>query len=226
MKNAAAAVPEVRLRPLFPQGLPRVVVFDCDGVLFDSREANIRFYDHILKRFGRPPVKPDQAEFVHMHSARESLEFLFGPDPELEEAWKYCQQVDFRIFNPYLKKEEGLEEFLSYLKSRCRVAVATNRTVSTVQLLESFGLNTYFDLVVTAGDVIHPKPHPELMERILTAFSVPPWQVLFIGDSQVDALFAENTGVLFAAYKNPHLRAAVHVDSFALLQKILSLSLD
>jgi len=225
MNDSAPLQTPHRTDLIFEPGSPRAVVFDCDGVLFDSREANVQFYNHILTRFGRPGVRPQQQDFIHMHSARESLEYLLGPGPELEEAWRFCQKIDFRIFNKYLRKEPGLEEFLAFLRPRCRIALATNRTVSTPQLLESFGLREYFDLVVTAADVNRPKPHPESMEKILQAFGVPPRQVLFIGDSQVDALLAENTGVIFAAYKNPELTAHIHADSFRDIRRWLSQSL-
>lgn len=215
-----------RREPLFPVGLPSVVVFDCDGVLFDSREANIRFYNFVMERFKKPPLRPDQVDYIHMHSARESLEYLLGGGPELEEVWEFCQSLDFRIFNRYLRKEPGLDDLLRYLKPRCRVALATNRTVSTRDLLASFHLDHAFDLVVTAADVAYPKPHPESMQKILKTFGALPDQVLFVGDSQVDALLAQDTGVVFAAYKNPSLAARIHVLSFAELQAVLALSLD
>ncbi len=212
--------------PLFAPGLPEVVVFDCDGVLFDSREANIRFYNHVMERFGRPPLRADQVDYIHMHSARESLEYLLGPGRDLEAAWVYCQSLDFRIFNRYMRKEPGLDDLLRYLKPRCRVALATNRTVSTRDLLASFELDGAFDLIVTAADVARPKPHPESMERILKAFRTLPHHVLFVGDSPVDAHLAQDTGVVFAAYKNPSLVAHLHVSSFGDLQAVLALSLD
>lgn len=211
---------------LFAPGLPEVVVFDCDGVLFESREANIRFYNHVLERFGRPPVRADQVGYIHMHSAKESLEYLLGSSRDLEAAWAYCQSLDFRIFNRYMRKEPGLDDLLRYLKPRCRVALATNRTVSTRDLLASFELDGAFDLIVTAADVARPKPHPESMEKILKAFRTLPHHVLFVGDSPVDARLAQDTGVVFAAYKNPSLPAHLHVSSFGDLQAFLALSLD
>ncbi|SMC23138.1 haloacid dehalogenase superfamily, subfamily IA, variant 3 with third motif having DD or ED/haloacid dehalogenase superfamily, subfamily IA, variant 1 with third motif having Dx(3-4)D or Dx(3-4)E [Desulfacinum hydrothermale DSM 13146] len=218
MKNSSPLRAAVQATQLFDSGAPKVVVFDCDGVLFDSREANVRFYNHILARLGRPEVRPDQEDYIHMHSARESLAYLLGSGPLLDEAWRHCQSIDFRIFNRYLRKEPGLEEFLAFLRPHCRIALATNRTVSTPQILESFGLRAYFDLVVTAADVNHPKPHPESMEKILRSFQSPARHVLFIGDSQVDAMLAQNSGVIFVAYKNPELQAHVHADSFRDLQ--------
>ena len=35
----------------------KVIALDCDGVLFDSREANTHFYTHIMGVIGRPPIE-------------------------------------------------------------------------------------------------------------------------------------------------------------------------
>lgn len=191
-----------------------VLVFDCDGVLFDSRRTNTRFYSHILEHLGKPPVRPDQEEYIHMHPVRESLHFLLQSQELFRTAWKYLETFDFSSFNQYLQKEPGLEELLQAARTSKRIALATNRTVSTRQLLVHFELDVFFDLVVSASDVTHPKPHPEIMERILDTFRVPPEKVLFIGDSSVDEQLASATGVFFAAYKNPRLNAHLHVSHF------------
>lgn len=43
---------------LFPDGL-RGVIFDCDGVMIDSRAANDEFYNRVLAYFGLPPMTPE-----------------------------------------------------------------------------------------------------------------------------------------------------------------------
>jgi phosphoglycolate phosphatase len=202
-------------RSRVPPGLAiKVVVFDCDGVLLDSKAANVRFYDHILSRFGRPEVHRDQVEYLHMHSAQESLRFLFEDTKLFDEAWQYCQGMDFRQFNAYLRTEPGLIPFLQALKASYHIALATNRTISTREVLEHFQLDPYFDCVVTAADVAFPKPHPEAMERILDAFSASADEILYIGDSRVDEALARTTEVMFVAYKNPSLQAHLHIDHF------------
>jgi len=201
----------------------KVIAFDCDGVLFDSKTANIRFYDQVLRHFGQPDLRPDQEEFVHMHSARESLELLFGRAPEhLEPAWDYCSQMDFRQFDRYLSIEPGIHQVLEACRGCYAVALATNRTISTRGVLEHFGLLRYFDAIVTAADVARPKPLPDMMLRIMERFAVGPEEILFIGDSRVDAEFAVNTGVHFAAYKNPSLTALVHLDHFQQLRPLFA----
>ncbi len=198
----------------------KAVVFDCDGVLFDSKDANVRFYNSILKRFGKPPLKDSQIEYVHMHSLADSIRFLF-PEDNLEEILSYCRKLDFKDFNRYLKVQDGLVDFLEYLKPRYKTAIATNRTVSMEMVLKEFDLQDYFDLVVTAEDVKKPKPHPETIEKILDRFKMNPKEVLFIGDSEVDKQLADNTGVIFISYKNPELGGKYQVENFKEIRELL-----
>ncbi len=209
-------------QPQIPSHAPiRVVVFDCDGVLLDSKAANVRFYDHILTRFGSPGVRPDQVDYLHMHSAQESLRFLFPDTALFEEAWHYCQGMDFRQFNAYLRTEPGLLPFLHALKSHYHIALATNRTVSTREVLSHFNIDSYFECVVTAADVTFPKPHPETMERIFERFAATAEETLYIGDSPVDEALARATKVIFVAYKNASLHADLHIDHFDQLYPLL-----
>ena len=41
-------------------GRPSGVIFDCDGVLIDSREANIAYYDYLRSYVGLPPLPKEQ----------------------------------------------------------------------------------------------------------------------------------------------------------------------
>lgn len=208
-------------QPPCPCGSFEVIAFDCDGVLFDSKEANIGFYGHILDHIGHPPVRPEQQEYIHMHPVRESLRYLVGEGQAFEDAWDYAQSIDYKQFNACLRPEPGLVALLNQAQRYYHTALATNRTVSTREVLAHFQIERYFDLVVSASDVRFPKPHPEIMEVIMNAFKVSPDQVLFVGDSSVDAAFAEATGVFFVAYKNASLHADLHISHFRELQPVL-----
>lgn len=200
-----------------------VVAFDCDGVIFDSREANVQFYDHILREIGHPlPVQTEQRAYIHMHPVLESLRFLLGDGEAFQKACRYVRTMDIWPFNKHLQKEPGILEVLQLAKSCYHTAMATNRTVSTHEVLAHFQLDIYFDLVVSAADVKRPKPHPDIMERIQEEFRVAPQQILYVGDSAVDEAFAVNTGVFFAAYKNPQLKAHLHISHFNQLHAVLS----
>ena len=55
----------------------KVVGFDCDGVMFDTKNANIAYYNRILEHFGKPEMTSEQFEFTHTHTVYESIEYLF-----------------------------------------------------------------------------------------------------------------------------------------------------
>jgi len=188
------------------------VIFDCDGVMFDSRRSNISFYNHLLSHFGLPLLRDEQAAYIHMATADESVRCIFRGTPYLEQALAYRFQMDYTPFIQDMVPEPGLRELLALLKPSCGLAVATNRSNTIQKVLESYGLADAFDIVVCSLDVTRPKPHPESLFKILDFFSIRPDQALYVGDSTVDAETAKAASVPFVAYKNRNLDAAFHVE--------------
>ena len=193
----------------------KLVAFDCDGVLFDSQQANIAFYNAILAHFDRPPLSPEAVDYIHSHTVGESLEHLFKGYLDLEAVLQFARSFDYSPFIPMMLEEPFLREFLQFLRPGCYLALATNRTTTTQAVLTYHGLANDFDLVVSAKDVSCPKPHPESFVRILEHFRLSPLEAIYIGDSRVDEQFAANAGVPFVAYRNPGLTANYYLDSFA-----------
>jgi FMN phosphatase YigB (HAD superfamily) len=93
-------------------------------------------------------------------------------------------------------------------------AISTNRTTTMAAVLDTFSLRAHFDLVVTAQDVAHPKPHPEALLKILSHFGVAADEGIFVGDSAIDAGHAASVGMPLVAFRSPGLAAAYHVSSF------------
>jgi len=197
------------------------VIFDCDGVMFDSRQANINFYNHILSHFDLPPMAAEDIEFVHMNTAVESLNHIFRGSPYLTEAQEYRLQLDYIPFIKDMVMEPGLKEVLDFLKPRCGLAVATNRSNTIGRVLELNGLSHYFDIVVSSLDVTNPKPHPEPIFKILDFFGIEPDECFYVGDSEVDFEVCQAAGVPLIAYKNKSLEAPIHIESLAELKDIL-----
>jgi HAD superfamily hydrolase (TIGR01509 family) len=188
------------------------VVFDCDGVMFESRQANINFYNHLLAHFRLPLLMEEQVAYIHMATADESIRYVFKGTPYLEQALAYRLQVDYTPFVRDMLPEPGLKELLALLKPRCGLAVATNRSNTIQKVIEYHGLAGYFDIVVSSLDVARPKPLPDSLLTILDFISIRPDQALYVGDSSVDAETAKAASVPFVAYKNKNLDAAFHVE--------------
>jgi HAD superfamily hydrolase (TIGR01509 family) len=200
-----------------------LVAFDCDGVLFDTAQANRFYYSHVLQHFGRPAVTEEQFRFVHMHTVHESMAYLFPDENTLEAALVFRQTMDYRKYLSYLTVEPQLISLLEKLRPRIKTAIATNRSDTMENLLAEFDLGGYFDLVVTSSDVQQPKPHPDALVKILDHFGLAPHQIIYIGDSQVDELAARAAKIPLVAYRNRELAAQYHIDSFGELEELLDI---
>lgn len=202
----------------------KCVIYDCDGVLFDSLEANGRLYNDLCASAGRGPVKEEEMKYVHSHTVFESIRYLFKHDEKLEEkALELQKQVDLSKYIVYLKMEPHLFEALNLLKGKgIHRAINTNRTTSMKYIMERFDLWPHFDLVVTALDVKNPKPHPESIEKILASLKLEREETIFVGDSEVDRQTAERSGVLFVAYKNREIAKDLLIEDHLDLLRHLS----
>ena len=192
----------------------RCVIYDCDGVLFDSIEANEKLYNDLAASVGRPPLTREELTYVHCHTVFEAVHFMFKDDNALEEkALELLKQVDFKQYIVFLKMEPHLIETLTLLKEKgiSRV-INTNRTVTMPVIMDRFGLRPYFDMVVTALDVKKPKPHRESVDKIVDTLGLDRKEVVFVGDSEVDQQTAESAGVTFVAYKNRELGNNAFID--------------
>ncbi len=189
-----------------------VVAFDCDGVMFDSADANIAYYNQILAHLGRSAMTADQEAYTHSHTVRESLAHLLADAPHLiAAADAFRLRTGYLPFIRHMRMEPHLRHLLNQLQGRCKTAIATNRTDTMNRVLAEHDLEGWFDMVVSAADVTHPKPHPEQLLTIMAHFHIRPHELCFIGDSDLDQQAADAAGVPFIAYGNPDLRAAAHI---------------
>jgi len=201
----------------------KAIVFDCDGVIFDSREANKAYYNAILKSIGLPPMNEEQLNFAHSHTVFEVIDYLV-PNPSLrEKAYFARKDINYSQFLCYMRPEPYVSEILKIFKQNFKTGMATNRTDTIHNLLKQYKLDKYFDIVISAFDVQNVKPHPEALFKIMHNFSISPNQMLYIGDTQIDAEMAQNAHVPFVSYKNPDLTADFYVKNFLDLAQIIGI---
>lgn len=194
----------------------KLIVFDCDGVMFDSKRANIEYYNHLLHHFSLSPMTPEQEDYVHMSSVSDSIDHIFKGAPQLTRAEidTYHSQVGYGPFLQYMKMEADLVEFLQTTQDTYTLAISTNRSNTMIPLLQEHNLTDYFAKVVTALTATRPKPAPDGLLEILDHFQCRPSETIFIGDSIFDLQQASACGVDLIAFKNPELAGRYHVNSF------------
>ncbi|SHI58186.1 haloacid dehalogenase superfamily, subfamily IA, variant 3 with third motif having DD or ED/haloacid dehalogenase superfamily, subfamily IA, variant 1 with third motif having Dx(3-4)D or Dx(3-4)E [Malonomonas rubra DSM 5091] len=178
------------------------IIFDCDGVLFESRDANLAYYNQVLEKFAYPLVSHEQKERAHLcHTACSVDVFaVLLKKEDVKPALDYAATLDFRDFIPFMKPEPHLPEVLEQLAAEYPLAVATNRGTSVEPILSHFGLEAYFSAVVTSKDVAKPKPAPDMLLLASQRLGFAPENCLFIGDSELDQMAAAGANVRFVGY--------------------------
>jgi len=199
----------------------RVVAFDCDGVMFDTVQANMLYYNDILEHFGRPAMTPEQLAYSHMHTADQAIANLFEDKKSIEAAQAFRKKMSYLPFLRFMEIEPYLKPLIARLRPRYKTAIATNRSDTMARVLTEYSLEGCFDLVVSALDVDHPKPHPEALVRVMEHFKINPDQLMYIGDSTLDETAAKAAGAVFVAYKNQSLSAEFYIQSLKEIEDIL-----
>jgi HAD superfamily hydrolase (TIGR01509 family) len=191
----------------------KVIIYDCDGVILDSVESNYIFYNRVMEFLGREEIDRNNEEarrVLHTYSFNNVMEYFFSDDPQCNAAFSFAKTIHYRDLMPYMKMEDGFVSTLDQLKGHASLAICTNRATSMEMIIDDFGLNGYFDYVMTASQVTHPKPHPEPLIKVLDYFNITPKEALFVGDGEVDMLAAKEAGVPFISYKS-HLPALARI---------------
>lgn len=201
------------------------LVFDCDGVLFDSKDANTAYYNHIRSAVQLPPMTAEEEWYSHMASTEQALERII-PGSLREEAALVRQRTKYRdTFMAMMRPATHMLAFLHNMHAAgLRMALCTNRSDSVFEVLRHFKIEAYFSPVMTISRV-HPKPHPDGLLEIAQTWKVSPDHIAFIGDSLVDQQAATAAGVPFWSYANQDLSAVLHVTGFEELDEIMKLTL-
>ncbi|WP_207262232.1 HAD-IA family hydrolase [Desulfovibrio sp. Huiquan2017] len=208
------------MNPRLVEGV-KTVVFDNDGVLIDSFEANMVYYGTIRKELGMPPLSDAERYFVHTRTHEEALRHIV-PENKLARAFAIGRTMNQASLAPYFKRSDGIREFLWWLRSAgFGLAVNTSRGTSMNLVLKLMDLEGFFHPIITSCVVSKPKPHPEGLFRIMQEHGVRPDEVAYIGDSVVDQLAARAAGVRFWAYRDPSMEAEVHVENFWAIRAVM-----
>lgn len=176
----------------------RLVLFDCDGVLFDSEPANLAFYRDVLRMCGAPPV-PESAEAAyHALASAELFGSLFPGDPELAERLRRtARETDYEPYFALMQPKPLLRETLALLKQTYKTGMATNRGKTTQRVIEVFGLEGLFDVAVGVLDVAEPKPAPDMLTLCVERLGLAPQEAVYVGDQPTDLQAANAAGLRF-----------------------------
>ena len=168
--------------------MAKAVIFDWDGTLADTKKAVVQSFQKVLGEAGC--VVSD--EFIERRMG-------IGTKKTIEEAFREC---NMRFDNEMLKNLarekikiqaclteivdlfEGAAELLEELQGRTKIALATMSGRKVVdKILAEKRIKTYFDVVVSADEIVKPKPDPEVFLVSAKKLGVDPEDCVVVEDS-------------------------------------------
>lgn len=180
----------------------KAIVFDLDGTLLDSVHDIAIANNSVLERMGLPIHSVEKyIEFIG-NGARRLVEMalpdkLQQSDEKIDEYLEYYKaSYKDKIVNKSVLFD-GIPELLSYLNKRdIPISINTNKPHDQTMLIAEKLLNNFqFEIILGQSNDIPRKPDPAGALYIAEKLKLKPEEVLFVGDSGVDANTAKNAGM-------------------------------
>lgn len=178
----------------------KLIVFDLDGVLVDSKEIHFNSLNDSLKTIDPKYVisSNDQSNIYEGLPTKEKLNLLserLGLDKNLHKTiWEIKQKNTIEQFK-LLPLDAELIEYMKLIKSNnIKIAVASNSIFSTIEIcLNQLGIKEFIDYIVSNEDVNNPKPHPEMYWKAMSYFGCVPEETVIFEDSIVGKIAAKDS---------------------------------
>ena len=178
----------------------KIVIFDMDGTLLDSKKDITISINHVReKNHNLPPVSQEYV-VAAINAEVRNLSWLFYET-------EVYQESDRELFESHYDAQcvqnvtlyEGIEELLHTLVAQSvKISVATNApTQFALRMLEHLRVKHLFDVIIGADRVTNSKPSPEMLHHILNHYRYESTnhKAWMVGDNSKDVLSAQAAGI-------------------------------
>ena len=185
------------------------IVFDLDGTLVDTIRDVADGVNGALHRMGFPPISLEQVRKAVGPGKDEFIRMIF-PDVEKPDTKAFLRIFREIYWDHCLDRTslfEGMDGVLARLQDR-KLGVASNKPKAfSERILEGLGVRSLFEEVMGPEDVVHAKPHPEMVVKLLKRVGGQPAKTLLIGDTDMDMLAGRGAGVEICGVRYGYGRA-------------------
>ena len=192
----------VRFHRRFDPHAIKLLIFDLDGTLIDSRLDLIHSVNATMRHLGRPELPGDVVASYVGDGAPMLIRRALG-DPKDEKLFKnalnyflaYYKEHKLDHTTVYAGIPEALQQILSN-GTRRQMAVLSNKPVNPSRaIVEALGLAQFFTQVYGGNSFETKKPDPLGIRTIVKETGVSAGNALMIGDSSIDVLTGQNAGL-------------------------------
>lgn len=177
------------------------VVFDMDGVIFDSEVKVIECWKVIAKKYGIDNIEAACYECLGVNrvETKEKMLRRYGDDFPYDQYKKEQSDLYFERYGEgRIPMKAGIKELLQYLKEQGKmIALASSTREEVVKMqLENAGILSYFDAIVCGDMVKRSKPEPDIFLTACEYLQVAPECAYAIEDSYNGIRSAYRAGMM------------------------------
>ena len=176
----------------------KLLIFDLDGTLVNSRLDVANAILHALVQLGRDPIPHEEIyRFVGQGIQRSIEQILGGQSSDLvDRAIKLYREhygqhlLDHTVLYPHV------EDTLNAFRHKKKAVISNKRQEPSEAILTGLGISHHFNMVVGGDRVKKKKPAPEAVFRIMDHLAVSPEEAIIIGDSPEDVQAGRAAGLI------------------------------
>ncbi len=175
----------------------KLIAYDLDGTLADTRRDIICGVQYMLSEMNKPKLDDIQIEKFVGEGLNHLVAMCLGEDDpkRVERGAGFLRKYYKAHLLDYTRLYPGAEQVLDYFKGRVQIVVTNKPEPFTTQILTALKVMPYLSGVYTGEKGIPRKPDPAALLKVMREKEIKPAEVLWIGDSVIDAQTGKNAGV-------------------------------
>jgi len=187
----------------------KVIIFDLDGVLVDTKKIHYEALNIALNKYGFSPISLDDHNKIYDGlPTSEKLKLLnkkkILPVKYFSKVHSLKQIITTKLLKKKINKNKKIYNIFKTLnKKNYKIAVATNAVSATLNIcIKKLGISKFVNFKLSNEDIKNPKPNPEIYLRIFIHFGIYPSNALIVEDSHYGREAAISSGAKLLPIKN------------------------
>ena len=184
------------------------ILFDLDGTIVDTAPDLMEAHNHVMKKFGHQEKKLSDIKTLAGKGAWVMMQRSFKKEIQDEKLKKEMTKEFIDYYSRNIDKGsqpiKGILDFLKWAKSKnISMAVCTNKQERlAIDLLKKLNMYEYFEYIAGSDTFEYNKPDPRHLTNVVEIIGGSLNKTIMIGDSEVDAMSAENAKLPFVLVEN------------------------
>ena len=184
------------------------ILFDLDGTIVNTAPDLMAAHNHVMRKFGHSEKKLEDIKSLAGKGAWVMMQKSFKQEIKDEKTKQEMTKEFIDFYSKNIDKEsvpvKGVIDFFNWAKNKnISMAVCTNKQERlAIDLLKKLNLFTFFEYVAGSDTFKFNKPDPRHLTDVVEIIGGDLKKTIMVGDSEVDALSAQNAKLPFVLVKD------------------------